>query len=288
MLGAEIIRFISPGEGTTVFLNNFPLRTTEDDLFHAVRRFGPIYKLSIIEKEIDSDGTPILQRYAFVKYYSMRHANDCMKHSKTIKLHGSKLLSKMATARKTDKNVQNATTEYDLPFDKSVELINNFLGYNCWSSKIVELEGVEFSQLEDGFYSSRFRTTVRLTFKGDERCVEAEGEGEALEDDRCTAVDNSRKRAVTEARKNAFKKLSIILLDNDKTFLYIKDQPLPLFLFENEEETEQRVKKEKEEGEKKVIEEKNNIIGVASDSESEVEEPKFKKPKITYTVSHSY
>jgi RNA recognition motif-containing protein len=287
MLGPEIIRFISPGEDTTVFLTNLALRTTEDDLFQVVRRFGPIYKLSIVEKEIDSDGTPLLQRFAFVKYYSVRHASDCVRLSKSIKLHGNRLVAKNATPRKTDKNIQNATTEYDLTIDKSVELINNFLGYNCWSSKIVEIEGVEFSQLEDGFYSSRFRTTIRLTFKGDERCVEAEGEGEALEDDRCTAVDNSRKRAVTEARKNAFKKLSIILLENDKSFLYIKDQPLPLFLFENEEETEQRIKKEKEEGEKKVIEE-NNIIGVASDSESEVEEPKFKKPKIAYTVSHSY
>jgi hypothetical protein len=288
MLGAEIIRFISPGEDTTVFLTNLALRTTEDDLFHVVRKFGPIYKLSIVEKEKDSDGTPVLQRFAFVKYYSVRHANNCAKLPKPIKLHGNRLIAKMATPKKTDKNVQNAIMEYDLTIDKSVELINSFLGYNCWSSKIVEIEGVEFNQLEDGFYSSRFRTTIRLTFKGDERCVEAEGEGEALEDDRCTAVDNSRKRAVTEARKNAFKKLSIILLENDKTFLYIKDQPLPMILFENEEETEHRLKKEKEEGEMKASIEENNIIGVASDSESEVEEPKFKKSKLTYTVSHSY
>lgn len=108
-----------------------------------------------------------------------------------------------------------------------------------------------------------------------------------MEEDRCIAVDNSRKRAVTEARKNAFKKLSIILLDNDKTFLYIQDQPLPLFLFEDEEESEQRIKKEKEEKKKEIVEE-NNIIVAENEDESDVEEPKFKKPKITYTVSHSY
>lgn len=101
------------------------------------------------------------------------------------------------------------------------------------------------------------------------------------------AVDNARKRAVTEARKNAFKKLAIILLDNDKTFLYIEGKPLPLFLFENEEETEERLKKESEGKKKESIETESNII-VAESEGNEVEEPKFKKPKITYTVSHSY
>lgn len=44
-------------------------------------------------------------------------------------------------------------------------MIHAFLGYNCWSSKIVEIEGLEFNPLEDGFFSARYRTLIRLTFK---------------------------------------------------------------------------------------------------------------------------
>jgi hypothetical protein len=47
----------------------------------------------------------------------------------------------------------------------SVELVHHFLGYNSWSSQIVEIAGLEFNQLEDGFYMSRFKCVVKLTFK---------------------------------------------------------------------------------------------------------------------------
>lgn len=44
MLGAEIIRFISPGDETTVLVTNLAPKSTEDDLFLVFRKFGPIYK----------------------------------------------------------------------------------------------------------------------------------------------------------------------------------------------------------------------------------------------------
>jgi hypothetical protein len=127
--------------------------------------------------------------------------------------------------------------------------------------------------------------------QNDTRAVEGEGVGEAVEDVRYVAVDNSRKRAVTDSRKNAFKTLSIVLLPNDKSFLYVPGHPLPSFILdEGHEESVAEVKRERS------VEDNTESNRIFADPAGDIgmEQGKFKKQKVvsytprTYTVSHSY
>jgi len=167
-----------------------------------------------------------MNRFSYVKFYSLKHAMDCVQRMRNVRLHNRTLIPNFPRKKQNIENESTIRASRDLTIDKSIEMINFFFGYNSWSSQIVEMEGIEYAQTDDGVFS-KFKCTVKFTFKNDDRSVEAEGIGDALEEERCDAVDHSRKRAVTEARKNVFKKLAVILLDDNRSFLYIENNPFP-------------------------------------------------------------
>jgi recombination DNA repair RAD52 pathway protein len=103
-----------------------------------------------------------------------------------------------------------------LDINRSIELANFYIGFNQWSSSIVSLVQESFEFLEE---SQQFRCsyccTVRLELR-DGRNTESKGRATTAGKDKSVIIEFAKKKAVTEAKRNVFQTIFIVLLKSGK------------------------------------------------------------------------
>eukprot|EP01127_Copromyxa_protea_P001242 TRINITY_DN11283_c0_g1_i1.p1 TRINITY_DN11283_c0_g1~~TRINITY_DN11283_c0_g1_i1.p1 ORF type:complete len:302 (+),score=58.87 TRINITY_DN11283_c0_g1_i1:11-916(+) len=244
----EVILFQSPSDNNTVFIHGFNHRTTIEDLVDRLTMYGPLLRAKIVDKSKPDDDTQTPSEtsqtqkesgkvFAVASFYSLRQAQEAVAELNGIILHGSRISFRLRPPPK----VYDATQVekiYPLTINQCIEMANSFIGYNKWCSKIENIQSTELEETDNGFRCV-FQCTIRHILKEDGRYCEGFGVGESVQDLRYEAINYARKKAVTEARKNAFSRMAIILLENNKAMVYVPDCPLPEALLEPEEEVEE-------------------------------------------------
>jgi len=192
----------------------------EQELESLFRPYGLIHKIHVFSKE-NFEG--ILKNSAFVVFYSVMATRKAQIEVNGTTMRGKKLRVRYSTSKNNERDGQ----EFDLPIAKCIELANHYLGFNGWSSHIIAWEKLEEPSInQEGQFHCVFRCVVRHTLT-DGRFVEAVGEGKTLGPDRGSAINNSKKIALSQARKNAFKRMVLILLGSGKVAVHMMGNPLP-------------------------------------------------------------
>jgi RNA recognition motif-containing protein len=213
-----------PSEESTLFVANIPSEIEEEELEEIFGKYGILHEVHSFEVDNPTIPTPP-SKCAFVRYYSVVSAKKALKATHGQILNKKKLKVIFAKKRKLE---DSATRDYDLPFHKCIELVNYYLGFHTWSSSIVSMEKIQYEQRkEDRLFSCTYRCTVRLTLREDNRSVEGIGEGTAIDSDKGEVVDKAKKTALTNARRNAFARTVLIVLDNGKVAVHFLGTPVP-------------------------------------------------------------
>jgi hypothetical protein len=216
-LGGEVLLFQTPSDDSTLFVTRLHKDTTQLELYEAFSPFGLIHDVTIYQST--SEEKPF--NYAFVKYYSCWAAYRAQQQLNQHKFHD--LPCKVNFSRK------KKNSQYDRPFpltiQRCLEMSNHYLGFDGWSSSIVALAESEALTLDrsTGLYKCAYKCIVRFTFKRDTRTLDAIGFGTHEGDKRGTVIEFAKKKAVTEAYKNAFASLALILLKNGKVAIHLLD-----------------------------------------------------------------
>ncbi|PRP82265.1 hypothetical protein PROFUN_06277 [Planoprotostelium fungivorum] len=179
--------------------------------------FGLIYSIQTYkpsEKDCEtSSPSPRLNfsaLFAYVKYYTKQATQKALKDLKGTKLHDKPLLLNLARQGKDEMIPLDITRSIDLAKP------SYYLGYNGWRTSVHSLsqDALEFHE-ETGVYKCDYTCTVLLSLP-DGRQVEATGKASHSAKNKSTAIQNSKKIAVTEARKAVFKETVLVVLDNGK------------------------------------------------------------------------
>lgn len=97
------------------------------------------------------------------------------------------------------------------------------MGFDGWSSHLITLTPAEpiTTNPATGLLRGVHKCVVRLSFKKDERVLTAIGFGVEEARQRGQVIEFSKKKAVTEAYKNAFASLALIHLRSGKVAMYV-------------------------------------------------------------------
>jgi len=123
------------------------------------------------------------------------------------------------------RNPQNEREPFPLTIQRCIDLANYYIGFNGWSSSLVTLAPAE-ELVFDGttkMFKCVFKCVVRYCFKSYDRVLEAIGFGTHEGLKRGEVIEYAKKKAVTEAYKNAFQSMAIILLRSGKVALHFLD-----------------------------------------------------------------
>lgn len=212
----EVILFKTPLDDSCLYVNRLHRDTTDDELRETFSRYGLLHDLRLYET--DSEDRPY--NYAFVRYYSVWSAIKALHYLERIKFHGvtCKVIMKK-------RNLQNERKQLPLTIQRCIDVANYYIGFDGWSSSIVTLAPAEELSFDapTKMYKCVFKCVVRYSFKSYDRVLEAIGFGmhEGLQ--RGETIEYAKKKAVTEAYKNAFQSMAIILLRTGKVALHFLD-----------------------------------------------------------------
>ncbi len=87
-----------------------------------------------------------------------------------------------------------------------------YIGFNKWSTSIVSLvaENLEYDEATNHFRCT-YTCRIRFDFE-DGRSIEASGKATGGAKEKSTVIEFAKKNAVTDAHKNSFKRLAMIVL----------------------------------------------------------------------------
>ncbi|CAH3141419.1 unnamed protein product, partial [Pocillopora meandrina] len=240
----ELIEFFRPYKNeVNLYVTNISRRLEKEmvqvKLLEIFSQFGLIYEVQVMDSSDNSEASEEINSncassYAFVKFYSAREARRAKEstHGKWI-LGGQFLKVQFAQRRKFTEVVQQP-----LYMAKCTVLANYYLGFNGWSTRIMQLDRLENrSETEDSQEKKNavYRCVVRLEIKDCEFFCEGTGYGgdkNILEQERdptkkMELLGYAKKLAYRHAYENAFKRVIIISLDNGKVGVEINMQDIP-------------------------------------------------------------
>jgi len=91
------------------------------------------------------------------------------------------------------------------------------MGFDGWSSHLITLALAEpLTTTETGLLRGVYKCVVRLSFRKDDRMLTAIGFGVEEAKQRGQVIEFAKKKAVTEAYKNAFASMALVILRNGK------------------------------------------------------------------------
>jgi len=224
----EVILFRAPTDDTSLFVCNISPTTTEELLQRVFGKFGLIHDVHIARAQTDALPSQLapsivasITYYGFVNFYSVLEAKAALQSLNGKKLkEGDALPCKISFAKRKER-VQQL---YNLSINNCFRLANHFLGFEQWSSQVINLTQSKFAlateeQLKEQKVSSRgahfscmYHAVVRITLK-DGRFVEGVGTAEAISPNKGDALHYAKKKAVSNATKQAFALMAIVVLE---------------------------------------------------------------------------
>jgi RNA recognition motif-containing protein len=154
------------------------------------------------------------KEFAFVKYYSKKSAVEAQQKMDKFPFHGKPCKLRFSSSSKA------RTRDMALDINRSIELLNYYVGFNEWSSSILALnqELLEFDESTMHFRCTyACNTSISLR---DGRSIEGIGQATSGGNDRSTVIEFAKKNAVTDSRKNAFSLIALVLLGEGKTAVH--------------------------------------------------------------------
>ncbi|KAK5581375.1 hypothetical protein RB653_001407 [Dictyostelium firmibasis] len=223
----ELFLFTIPSKEKTLMLTDLDENTTKIDLEKAFSVFGLIYDI-VVYKNKNSK-----QILGLIKYCLENSAISALNHHNSIekiKINGKECSSVVLSSFKSDK-------PYEIPFPKSLQIINHLLGFNQWSTEIdrfeheytreilleTDLNGIPL-QTPIRKYESKWYALVYCTFKQIDVKISTVSHGVGEDSCKIEATKNSKKVAVSNARKLAFTKIGILIINGQSPIPCILDQ----------------------------------------------------------------
>jgi len=203
----EVIMFRIPRHETILFVENIHPQTGSGQLYDLFSNYGLVYDVKLFEVE----GKACL--YAFAKYYSIKAAHEGQRALNGCWINGTQLKVSFSKPRQNDKI-------FPLDIHKSIELANYYIGFNSWSTCIASLaqDSLEINE-ESGNHKCTYHCTIQLSLK-DGRSIECAGKATSNQKDKSVAIEFAKKNAITDARKNAFGMVALIVLDSGKVAVH--------------------------------------------------------------------
>ncbi|EGC32944.1 hypothetical protein DICPUDRAFT_81244 [Dictyostelium purpureum] len=210
----EIFLFKTPSNKKTILITELERSIKEKDLRDIFSRFGLIYDIKIYMDQ-NKPTSMCLLKFFLENSATMAHNASVRNEIEINGKHCNVMISKF----KSDK-------ELDMPITKSIQAINGILGFNQWSTEINQMErdytreliveNQETNEIKKVF-ESRWASQVYFTLKQIDLKVQAVGfgteEGDTVDD----AVKQAKKVSITNARKEIFSKIGIIINNSDNT-----------------------------------------------------------------------
>ncbi|KAN0041034.1 hypothetical protein ACTFIV_003570 [Dictyostelium citrinum] len=223
----ELFLFTLPSKEKTLMLIDLDENTTKKDLEKAFSRFGLIYETVVYTNKNSK------QILGLIKFCLENSAISALNHHHTIekiKINGKECSSVVLSSFKSDK-------PYELSFPKSLQIINQLLGFNQWSTEIdrfeheytreilleTDLNGIPL-QTPIKKYESKWYALVYSTFKQIDVKISTVSHGVAEDSCKIEATKNAKKAAVSNARKSAFSKIGILIIKDQPPIPCILDQ----------------------------------------------------------------
>jgi len=213
-IDSEIIYFKSPTNESALFINKLAPQTTETDLREFFNEFGYINELRM---------NP-LKNCAIVRYY---RAIDRIEAEKYYLDHEIKFYGQPCEISKSTFRVFTKV----LPLGQCVSLLQKYVGFDSISTEFISWvdDQKTFNEAEDNSGGQIFVRTIkaRLLCRIEEQDLKfwAEGVGTYESYDVREALENSKKAAITNARKNLFSQLALLFLPTrEKAILYLVNQ----------------------------------------------------------------
>ncbi|EAL65633.1 hypothetical protein DDB_G0283733 [Dictyostelium discoideum AX4] len=223
----ELFLFTIPSKEKTLMLTDLDENTTKKDIEIAFSRFGLIYDIVVYTNK---NSKRIL---GLIKYCLENSAISALNHHHTIekiKINGRECTSVVLSSFKSDK-------PFEIPFPKSLQIINHLLGFNQWSTEIdrfeheytreilleTDLNGVPL-QTPIRKYESKWYALVYSTFKQIDVRISTVSHGVGEDSCKIEATRNAKKVAVSNSRKLAFTKIGILIIKDQSPIPCILDQ----------------------------------------------------------------
>ncbi|CAL4113555.1 unnamed protein product, partial [Meganyctiphanes norvegica] len=174
---------------------------------------GPVYNARVYKSrrlDVTEDGSDVY--FGFVTYYSENARKRALKLSAYIKIGHEPV-------KITTKSSNKSELQLKLPLHKAQNLLTFYLGFNCWSSKVLYIEK---EPEEDGESMIRFVCLVRVDLPQESVYSEGVGIGEApynsdTPNSKASAFMLARRFSFYSSMTAAFGKFIIIRLGNGKT-----------------------------------------------------------------------
>lgn len=231
-LEPELIRFVIPNETSTLYVSGVSFKLSDAELKSIFSNFGLVnsailYVKNGTENENENENELNDQlKFGFVRFYSIRSAEAACSYFKKNKWEGEKFMT-VRFARKRKKEGDSKITVFSkntLSITQSIELANYYIGYKNWSSSIVNIKLNDKNQdqinSDEKNIVSIYECEVKLIFN-DNKTVMGKGIGIYESPTKTESIENAKKIAVTNARKDAFQKIGIVLLESGKVYLSI-------------------------------------------------------------------
>ncbi|KAM9991794.1 hypothetical protein ACTFIZ_012454 [Dictyostelium cf. discoideum] len=223
----ELFLFTIPSKEKTLMLTDLEENTTKKDIEIAFSRFGLIYDVVVYTNK---NSKRIL---GLIKYCLENSAISALNHHHTIekiKINGRECTSVVLSSFRSDK-------PFEIPFPKSLQIINHLLGFNQWSTEIdrfeheytreilleTDLNGIPL-QTPIRKYESKWYALVYSTFKQIDVRISTVSHGVGEDSCKIEATKNAKKVAVSNSKKLAFTKIGILIIKDQSPIPCILDQ----------------------------------------------------------------
>mmetsp|Transcript_5614 Transcript_5614/g.10705 ORF Transcript_5614/g.10705 Transcript_5614/m.10705 type:complete len:276 (+) Transcript_5614:41-868(+) len=227
----EVILFRAPSDESKLIVYNLPSIMDESTAWELFGQIGFVFEVAF--KVSGKTCSP----YAFVRYYCPSDARKAVAYFNQLKWCGKTISCKLSEERCKSKL---SSSHFILPTVKCFDLANYLFGFNNWTNEIVELVPYNHARDQDKSYKfedlagehsapgdilfpteyhpSRpsFTCAIKLCIGGVIE-VKAWGVGHSRQSELPEAQwENARKRAVSNAQRNAFTCLAVVRLKNGK------------------------------------------------------------------------
>jgi hypothetical protein len=235
----ETILFETPKDNCKVFVSNLRLDISLDDLRSLFARFGAIYDTWIDEPCISASIEPEVHQnfagennalgngpstWAIVTFFSSAAATS------SLSLHGavfgSRPLKVSLFRRRITLASPDSPQSRPLSVRRSVELMNTFFPMR-WTSEVVSMDVVEFQSCpadQSAVFLGSWRCCTKLVLDG---AIEVFGVGLGTHSgEKYEVIQRAKKLALSDARKDAFSRMAVVLTSGSKVGLYVSPTPL--------------------------------------------------------------
>ncbi|EGG24885.1 hypothetical protein DFA_03130 [Cavenderia fasciculata] len=199
-----------PSPASCLFVRNMTQNVTKDDLYLI---YSPLGYLCDVYKFDD---------YAIIRYFSVIDAQRAYLETYGKLIDGYPLRVSFSSPKSTRE-------PKPLTHDLAVGLLNHFIGFNGWSSKIDASEVVSWDEHvgEESakYFSCQVNSQVTITSR-DGMQSKSGIAGGFCEYSECQleALGNAKKYSISNARKEVFKTMAIVIVDNIR-LIHFLDQP---------------------------------------------------------------